>query len=184
LEEVRSAGLDVTLDTRRDPGLPRNAVLVAASWTRLDFASEGTRDRTRLDARGYLGLAGQSVLVVRALREDASEPLPPAFQSLLGGSSNLRGFRAGFAAGDTLAAGSIGLDVPLSSPLSVGRLGVSAFADTGAVYGDADRLRDQSLRIGIGAGAWMTATAFHMGVSVARGRGAGTRVHFSAGVSY
>jgi hypothetical protein len=75
-DDVRSGGVDVTLDTRRDPQLPRNAVLASAGWTRLSFQSGGDLDRTKLEGRGYLGLVGQSVLVVRALREDASRPLP------------------------------------------------------------------------------------------------------------
>jgi hemolysin activation/secretion protein len=140
--------------------------------------------RTRLEGRGYLGLLGQTVVVVRALRENASRPLPSAFQSILGGTASLRGFRAGIATGDTLVAGSLEVRIPLSSPISLGRFGVNAFVDTGTVYADADRFRDQSLRSGLGGGLWLTATAFHIGLAVGRGRGTSTRVHFSAGVSY
>jgi outer membrane protein assembly factor BamA len=183
-DEVRSGGVDVTLDTRRDPQQARNAVLATASWTRLSFRSGDDVDRTRLEGRGYVGLVGQTVAVVRALREGASGPLPPPFQSLLGGSANLRGFRAGTAAGDTLVTGSLELRIPLSSPLDVGRLGVNAFVDTGTVYAHDERLTDQSFRSGVGGGVWMTATAFHLGLAVARGRGESTRVHFSAGIAY
>ena len=183
-DDVRSGGLDLTIDTRHDPQLPRNAVLASASWTRLSFGSGGDVNRTTLEGRGYVGLVGQSVLVVRARREDADQPLPPAFQSLLGGSANLRGFRAGIATGDTLVAGSIELRVPLSSPLSIGRLGVTAFVDTGAVYAHDGRFRDQPMRTGVGGGLWLTATAFHLALAVGRGLGSSTRVHFSAGVSY
>ena len=183
-DEVGSGGVDATLDTRRDPQQPRNAVLASASWTRLSFRSGDEVNRTRLEGKGYVALVGQTVAVVRALREDASGPLPPAFQSLLGGSANLRGFRAGTAAGDTLVAGSLELRIPLSSPLDIGRLGVNAFVDTGAVYPHDERLQDQSLRTGIGGGVWMTATAFHLSLAVARGRGESTRVHFSAGIAY
>jgi hemolysin activation/secretion protein len=150
----------------------------------LSFRSGGDVNRTRVEGRGYVGLVGQTVLVIRALVEDASRPLPPAFQSLLGGSANLRGFRAGIATGDTLAAGSLELRIPLSSPISIGRFGVNAFVDTGAVSQHADRVRDQSFRTGIGGGVWLTATVLHMGLSVGRGLGSSTRVHFSAGVSY
>lgn len=183
-DDVRSGGVDVTLDTRRDPQLPRNAVLASASWTRLSFQSGDDVNRTRVEGRGYVGLVGQTVLVIRALVEDASRPLPPAFQSLLGGSANLRGFRAGIATGDTLAAGSLELRIPLSSPISIGRFGVNAFVDTGAVSRHPDRVREESFRTGIGGGVWLTATALHMGLSVGRGLGSSTRVHFSAGVSY
>jgi outer membrane protein assembly factor BamA len=183
-DDVRSGGVDVTLDTRRDLQLPRNAVVASAAWTRLNFRSGGNAGRTKLEGRGYLGLAGQTVLVVRALREDADAALPPAFQSLLGGSANLRGFRAGIATGETLVAGSLELRIPLSSPTRIGRFGVNAFVDTGTVYAHDDRLRDQSIRTGIGGGVWLTAPAFHLGLAVGHGRGASTRVHFSAGVSY
>jgi outer membrane protein insertion porin family len=141
-------------------------------------------DRTKFDGRAYVGIVGQTVLVVRALREGASGSLPPAFQPLLGGSENLRGFRAGRAAGDTLVVGSLEYRMPLSSALSVGRLGVSVFVDAGTVHAHDERLGDQSLRTSTGGAVWLNATAFHMGLAVARGRGASTRVHFSAGVSY
>jgi outer membrane protein assembly factor BamA len=183
-DEVRSGGVDATFDTRRDPQEPRNAVLASAAWTRLRFRSGDSVARARLEGTGYLGLVGQAVLRVRALRDGASDALPPPFQPLLGGSANLRGFRAGTAAGDTLVAGSVELRIPLSSPLAIARLGVNAFIDTGTVYAHDERLRDQSLRFGAGAGVWITATAFRLGLAVARGHEAGTRVHFSAGIGY
>jgi outer membrane protein assembly factor BamA len=184
-DDVRSASLEVAFDTRRDPMLARNAVLLSATWTRRDFEIADDVSQWRLEGRGYLGLAGQSVLVVRAVREDGDGPLPAAFQSILGGSANLRGVRAGTAVGDTLAAGSLELALPLSSPLSLGRIGLSVFADAGAVHADGDRLRDQAFRSGFGGGVWLTATAFHATLSLARSRGGGgMRVHFSAGVSH
>jgi outer membrane protein assembly factor BamA len=183
-DDVWAGGVDATFDTRRDPQARRNAVLASASWTRLSFRSGDDVNRTRLEGNGYLGLVGQTVIVARGLREGASGTLPPPFQSLLGGSANLRGFRAGTAAGDTLVAGSLDLRIPLTSPLDLGRLGVNAFVDTGTVYAHDERLKDQALRTGAGAGVWMTATAFHLGLAVARGSGAGTRVHFSAGIAY
>ena len=94
----------------------------------------GSANRTSLEAPGHLGLVGQSLLVVRALREDSDRPLPANFKPLLGGMSNLRGFEAGHAIGDTLVAGSAELRMPLTSPLNVGKLGVSAFVDVGTVY--------------------------------------------------
>jgi outer membrane protein assembly factor BamA len=179
-----SAGGDVAFDTRRDPVLPRNAVLATASWERLTFGSGGSVQRSRLEGRGYLGLIGQHVLAVRVLRESASGPLPPYLKSLLGGWSNLRGFRAGALAGDTLLAGSLELRVPLSSPLQLVKLGASVFLDAGTAYDAGQQLRDQTLRRGIGVGIWATATVFHIGVSVAHGQGADTRVNFGGGLSF
>ena len=73
---VRGGG-DVVLDTRIDPMLARNAVYLRASWEHLAFDAGTDANRSELEARGYVGLLGQSVLVVRALRQDSSEPLPP-----------------------------------------------------------------------------------------------------------
>src|SRR4029434_10400839 len=105
-----------------DPLLPRNAVFVTGSWERLRFDAGDRTNRTRVDARGYLGLIRQTILVGRVVREDANRPLPPYLKSLLGGWSSLRGFRAGSFVGDTMVNGSLELRVPLSSPLSVGKL--------------------------------------------------------------
>jgi hypothetical protein len=41
--------------------------------------------RTRVDATGFVGLFGQQVLILRALREDADNPQPPYLRSILGG---------------------------------------------------------------------------------------------------
>ena len=155
-----------------------------ASWTRLNVSSGSPIDRTRLEGRGYLGLVGQTVLVLRAQREDASRTEPPYLQSLLGGWSNLRGFKAGSFVGDRLVAGSLELRVPFSSPLSIARLGASVFVDAGTAYRRDQRFGDQPLETGVGGGVWMTASFFRVGVSVARGLGASTRVNFGGGLSF
>jgi outer membrane protein assembly factor BamA len=183
-DDLSSFGADLAFDTRLDPVLPRNAVYAIASWERVSFASGGSVHRTRLDGRGYVAVVGQTVLVVRALREDASEPLPLYLRSLLGGWSNLRGFKAGSFTGDTLVAGSIELRVPISSPLSFGKLGLSAFVDTGTAYDKGLKFRDQTLRTGIGGSVWMTVTGFRMSLAVAHGRGSGTRVNFGGGLTF
>lgn len=177
-------GADVTFDTRLDPVLARNAVYARASIERLDFRNSAAASRAELDARGYLGLPGQSILVFRALRDDSDTPLPPYLQPLLGGMSNLRGFQAGAAAGDTLVAGSVELIAPLTSPLSIGKFGVNAFVDAGAVYDKGQRLRDQTLRRGIGGGVWFSAAFFRLNLAVAHGIGATTRVHFGTTLTF
>jgi hemolysin activation/secretion protein len=177
-------GADVVLDTRVDPVLPRNAVYARAAVARLDFASVGGITRTQVDARGYVGLFGQTVLAVRGMREAADGPLPPYEQLLLGGMTNLRGFRAGTAAGDVLVAGSAELLVPLTSPLHVGRIGVSAFVDEGTVYDHTERLADQQLKRGVGGSIWFSAAFVRLSVAVAHGVGSSTRVHVGGSLMF
>jgi outer membrane protein assembly factor BamA len=174
------AGADVVVDTRVDPILPRNAVYARAAWERLSLGM----NRTELDARGYIGAIGQSVVALRALRLDSSEPLPPYLKPLLGGMANLRGFPAGTAAGDTLVATSAELIVPLTSPLSVGKIGVSAFVDAGIVYDKRARFSDQTLKQGYGGSLWFSAAFLRLNIAVAHGRGSSTRVHVGGNVSF
>jgi outer membrane protein assembly factor BamA len=183
-DRLTTFGADVAYDTRIDPVLPRNAVFGQVTWERVAGAADDPIDRLRLDGRGYLGLIGQSVLVVRALREDASSPQPLYLRSLLGGWSNLRGFKAGAYTGDTLVSGSIELRVPLNSPLQIARLGVNVFADYGAAYEKGMRLADQTFHRGYGGGGWITITALRFGVGVAHGVGSGTRFTFAGGLTF
>jgi outer membrane protein assembly factor BamA len=172
-------GADITFDTRVDPVLPRNAVYARAAWEHI-----GGANRTDLEARGYVGLIGQTIGQVRILRSDSDRPLAPYLKPLLGGMANLRGFKAGTAAGDKLLAASAELVVPLTSPISFGRIGVSAFVDGGTAYDDGQRLADQEWNRGIGGSVWLTAAFFRMNVAVAHGRGSSTRVHVGATVGF
>ena len=185
---------DATLDTRLDPVLPRNAVYVNASIEHVMFGETSTTlpsgdgtslNRTRLDARGYVGLYGQQVLVARVLAEDVDRPAPLYLRSLLGGWSNLRGFEAGFRTGDTLLATSLEWRMPITSPLSsFGKMGVSVFVDWGTAYDHGQQLRDQKWDQGAGGAVWLTITAFRMSVGVAHGKGSGTRVNFGGGLTF
>jgi hypothetical protein len=172
-------GADVVLDTRADPVLPRNGIYVRAAWEHAAGAN-----RSDLDASGYLGLFGQTILAVRAQRSDSDRPLPAYLKPLLGGMANLRGFAAGTEAGDTLVATSAELIVPLTSPLRVGHAGVSAFVDSGTAYGKDQQLADQAWKRGVGGSVWFSAAFFRLNVAVAHGRGSSTRVHASANVSF
>jgi outer membrane protein assembly factor BamA len=183
-DDLTTVGADVAFDTRLDPVLPRNAVFALASWEHVGFDDGGTIHRLRLDGRGYVGVFRQNVVVIRAVREDANQSQPPYLKSLLGGWSSLRGFKAGSFVGDTMVTGSIELRIPLTTPLSVGKLGVSVFVDTGTAYDKGQRFEDQTLRTGIGGSVWIAATAFRMGLSVAHGRGADTRVNFGGGLTF
>jgi outer membrane protein assembly factor BamA len=183
-DDFRTIGGDITLDTRLDPAYPRNAILATTSWEHVSFKGAGTLQRTRVDARGYLGLIKQTVLAVRVMREGANGPQPAYLRPLLGGWSNLRGFEAGSFVGDIVAAGSAELFVPLSTPLAVSRLGVSVFVDTGVAYDYGQRLKDQISHTGVGGSVWMTATVFRLSLSVAHGRGGRTRINFGGGLTF
>src|SRR5262249_1498025 len=150
-----------------------------ASWEHINGAN-----RTDFDARGYVGLIGQSIVQLRVTRSDSDRPLAPYLKPLLGGMANLRGFSTGTAAGDTLVGPSAERIVPLTSPVSFGRMGVSAFVDAGTAYDDGQKLADQTWRQGIGGSLWFTAAFLRLNIAVAHGRGSSTRVHVGANVSF
>jgi outer membrane protein assembly factor BamA len=178
-------GLDATLDTRLDAFLARDAVYARAAWERLGFINgRPATHRVNLEGQGHIGLVGPSLLVLRAQRSDANNPLPLAMQPLLGGMNSLRGFGAGSAVDDTLVSASVELRVPLTSPLNFGRVGVSAFMDIGTVYADGERLSSQHFERGIGGSVWILASVFRANLAVARGLGGSTRVHFAAGLPF
>jgi outer membrane protein assembly factor BamA len=193
------AGADITIDTRVDPIVPRNAVFVVAGVERLAFGDgeirafddpkrytgyQGSVSRTDLDARGYLGLIRQTVLTGRFLRVDSDRPLPPYLQPEIGGLTTVRGYPAGFAAGDTLVTTSAELVVPLNSPLKFGRIGVTAFTDRGKIYNKPFDYSDAPLLVGYGGSVWFAAAFLRINVAVAHGNGSGTRPHVSGIVTF
>ena len=190
-ESFWTTGADVTLDTRRDPSYPSDAVRASVAWSRLNaigaasFGAAGTAiDRYRLDARGYKRLFGQNVLAARVGYDTASAPQPLYELSLLGGS-NLRGTRGGAFAGDKRFIWSAEVRVPFSSPLSTGRTGFNAFMDGGVTALHGQRLFDQPRQRSAGAGVWLTAAIFSLNLDVARSLdGHRTRVHFGTGFSF
>jgi hemolysin activation/secretion protein len=103
---------------------------------------------------------------------------------MLGGLDNLRGFRAGTAIGDTLVATSAELRVPITSPLSIGKMGLMAFVDSGTVYNKGGRLADQTFKHGVGGGIWFSAAFVRLNIAVAHGIGASTRVHVGGSLSF
>lgn len=180
-------GIDVTVDTRTDPAFPRNAVHIVAGVEQLRFEGDRQVARWSSDVRGYVGLIRSSVLALRATTVRASDPLPEYEQPLLGGTAMLRGYEVGYRAGDNLAAMSAEVRVPITSPLHIGRFGVKAFMDVGAVFPSGEKLSDQQFDQGIGGGVFVTATVFRAGLDVAwpqRGADRSPRWHFGLGVSF
>jgi hemolysin activation/secretion protein len=120
--------------------------------------------------------------VIRGAGSFASGPLPLFEQALLGGAGSVRGYRPGAFAGDNISLLSAELRVPITSPLSLGRVGVKAFADAGAAYPHGGALADQRVERGYGGGLFFNATVFSAGIDVARSRSGDTRAHVSLGV--
>jgi outer membrane protein assembly factor BamA len=182
-DTVSRIGGDVTVDTRVDPAFPRNAVHATFGIDRVRFDA-GRANQKNVDARGYVGVFRQIVIAVRGLSVTTGTPLPDYEHNLLGGAANLRGYDAGYKAGDNLAAASAELRIPLTSPLKVGRFGVKAFVDWGTTYGVGEKLSDQSFDRGIGGGAYLHLTLLSVALDVARSRDGKTRFHFGMGVTF
>jgi len=177
-------GADLVLDTRTDPVLARNAVYARAGWDRYALSGSDAYRQYSVDLRGYAGFVGQSVVVSRFYRSASDSVLPPFLKPILGGMDNLRGFRTGTAVGDTLVAGSVEVRTPITSPLNVAKLGVSAFFDAATVYDHPARLEDQRFEKGIGGSVWVSAAFFRLNLAVAHGLKGSTRVHFGTSFSY
>ena len=183
-ENVISYGADLTFDTRRDPVFPRNAVFASAGWERLQPSTSASVNQFRADVRGYRGLVGQSVLSLRVQYAGADGPQPLYARNLLGGASSLRGYRAGSFSGDNLLGATAELRIPLNSPMSFARMGVTLFADTGTVWDAGTRLLDSHFRTGGGAGVFLLASLFQVNLDVGFRQGGGARVHFTTGLQF
>ena len=172
-------------DTRRDIGFPRDAVFARAGWQWLDAAGgPGAVSQPQLDARGFIGLFGQSVLALRAQYQGASAAVPAYAQPLLGGGGSVRGHRVGARAGDRRAAASAELRVPLSSPMRFGTAGVRLFFDTGAVYDVTQRLRQTRFSQGVGGGLFLAAAFVNMQLDLGHDLRGGARLHIATSVSF
>ena len=169
----------------------RNTMVVRAGVERLALGDgAGAVIRPRLDARAYVAAGGQAVLAGRLYLRGASAPLPAYERALLGGSpaagGTLRGWPAGIAVGDRIAAASIELRLPITSVLSEGRVGLRLFYDTAAVYDSDSSLRRARFLEGAGAGVFFMPPGFGFPVSidVAHDFASGVRVHGSAGFGF
>ena len=184
-ETVATYRVGLELDTRRNEGFPRDAVVAHAGWQWLDRAGAGgVVTQPQADVRGFVGLSGQTVLGLRVLYQGANGFLPGYAQPLLGGLASVRGHRFGHRAGDRLAAASAELRFPVSSPLSFARAGVRVFFDTGAVYGADDDIHRTRFSQGAGAGVFLNAAFVNLQADVAHDLDDGVRLHFGTGVSF
>lgn len=183
-------GVDVALDTRQDPVFPRNALYARLSWDRLETRASHGVNRYGIEGRAYAGLAGQAVVLVRAMHAWSDGSLPVYERYLLGGgaslpsSASLRGYRAGSFSGDSIVSGTVELRVPLDSPLSVGKAGISFFADTGAAYDRGTRLRDARFHHGAGGGVFLLVSVFQVSVEMGVREQGGTRFHVLSGFQF
>ena len=164
---------------------PAHAVFASAGWGRLEVLDGGASvGRTRLEARAYKSVVGQTVFSVRALYQGADRSLPVYEQSFLGGGTTVRGYSFGQFVGDNVAVGSAELRMPLTSPLDIGNAGVSLFFDTGAAYDVGRRLRKTRFHQGVGAGVFLIATVFQLKLDLAYGLDDGVRLHFATGFRF
>jgi len=181
---------DVIIDTRLDPAFPRNAIYLSLGREALRVRASGTSDATRSvgrwisDARGYVGLWGSAVLAIRGQMTTADTAVPAIEQSLLGGADSLRGYQAGWAAGDNMAALSTELRLPLTSPMNIGRFGVKGFVDWGTAWMHGQRLRDAEWERGIGGGIYFGGGPVVFDIAAAWSKQGTGRVHMGLGVSF
>ena len=184
-ERVATYRVGLELDTRRDAWFPRDAVFARAVWQWLDPAGGAAAvSQPQLDARGFIGLFGQSVLALRAQYQGASAAVPAYAQPLLGGGGSVRGHRVGMRAGDRLAAASAELRFPLNSAMSFGKAGVRLFVDTGAVWDVDERLRETRFSQGVGGGVFLGAAFINLQLDLAHDLRGGARLHFATSVSF
>ena len=74
--------------------------------------------------------------------------------------------------------------MPLTSPLSIGKIGVSGFVDLASVYASNERIGDRPFAKGVGGSLWFSAAFLHFSLAVAHGIGAGTRVHVGTSTTF
>lgn len=185
-ERLWTYGANAIIDTREDPIFPANAVYAFAGWHALN--REGGQGRVgivRGDLRGYWRPAGQVVFAARAQYEGADKRLPDYERLLVGGASTLRGTRVGALVGDRALAGSTELRVPLTSPLSFARLGVTAFFDVAKAYDAGQRPSDVRWSRGAGAGFFIAVPFVKLNFHFAHSLdGNGNRLHISSGFTF
>jgi hypothetical protein len=184
-DRLWTLGVNAAIDTRSDPAFPGNAVYLGGGWNGLNVKDHPRVNRYTADARGYLRLVGQSVLAGRAQYFTSDATLPPYERLLLGGASNLRGFRAGAFDADRMLVTSAEVRVPITSVISGAKLGLMAFMDAARATDFGASLKDADWRRGAGGGIFIIAPMVSITLHVAHGLdGGGTRVHLASGFSF
>ena len=183
-DSLWTIGADAALDTRSDPAFPGNAVVLGGGWSELHVKGLQKINRYNADARGYLRVIGQNVLAGRLQYFNTDATLPPYERLLLGGASNLRGFRAGAFDGDRMVITSGELRAPITSVLKGAKLGLTVFVDAAKAVDFGASLKDAEWHRGAGAGLFLIAAPVRINLDVAHGFGGGTRVNIGTGFSF
>ena len=184
-DRLWTVGTNVALDTRGSPSFPRNAVYLGAGWTGMHVNSAPRINRYTAEARGYLGVIGQAVIAGRVQYTGADTTLPPYERLLLGGAPTLRGYSTGSFDGDKLLITSAEVRVPITSVISGGTFGVTAFMDAGKIIDHTGRFDDVKWQQGVGGGIFLIASVFKINLDVAHGiDNKKTRVHLATGFCF
>ena len=184
-DRIWTFGANAVLDTRGDPAFPGNAVVLGAGWSALHVGGGDKINRYTTDTRGYLRVVRQAVVAGRVQYFNSDAALPPYERLLLGGSSNLRGFRTGMFDGDRMIVTSAELRVPVTSVIHGAKFGVDVFTDASKAVDFGARLKDAAWRRGAGAGVFIIAPRVKINLDVAPGfDGGGTRFSLGTGFSF
>ena len=174
----------IKISAQDSPGAGYPVEMEIPGWRAFEPETGRRTNRYRLEAQGYLGLIGSSVLAVRAVSDTADRSLPTYEKALAGGATTLRGFRAGSFVGDNMAAGTVELRLPSNSAMGLGQNGFTLFADAAAAYDHGSKLSDATWHYGVGAGWYLRAPLIHLNLDVAYGIDRGARVHVMAGFRF
>ena len=83
-DRLARVGAGVSVDTRIDPFLARNAIYARAAWELSRYRVRWRSGALALDVSAYAGLIGQAVLVARGARDDATGSRPDYLKPLIG----------------------------------------------------------------------------------------------------
>jgi outer membrane protein assembly factor BamA len=184
-DRLWTVATNVAIDTRGNPSFPRNAFYLGGGWAGLHVNGRPQINRYTADARGYVGIVRQAVLAARVQYVGADATLPPYERLLLGGAPTLRGYSPGSFDGDRLLVASAELRVPITSVISGGTFGLTAFLDAGKVIDHDRRFDDVAWNRGGGGGIFLIASVFRINLDVARGLdNKKTRLHLTTGFSF
>ncbi len=183
-DQQATFGVSARFDTRRETGLPRNAVYVEGGWQPLKIIDGPYRNRFDLDLRGFVGVLERTTIAIGAQYNGADGPLPSYERYLMGGLTTLRGFEPGTFIGDNRAIASVELRVPVWEPFPIMLVGVNGFWDTGAVWDDGTQVAEAKFHNGVGGGVFLMAAFLQLNVDVAYGLDNGWVVHIGSGLRY